>query len=55
MDQKKEIKGVIEQILGSNVTMRFDGTNEEDKLKGEFIRVMTMFEEVWQRQNDIWL
>ena len=53
MDQRKEIKGVIEQILGSNITMRFDGSNEEDKLKGEFIKVMTMFEKVWQRQNDI--
>lgn len=53
MDQKKEIKGVIEQILGSNITMRFDGHDEEDKLKSEFIKVMTMFEEVWQRQNDI--
>tara|TARA_Y100001972_G_C7655721_1_gene330228 strand:+ start:609 stop:1016 length:408 start_codon:yes stop_codon:yes gene_type:complete len=53
MDRRKEIKGVIEQILGSNITMRFDGSNEEDKLKSEFIKVMTMFEEVWQRQNDI--
>jgi hypothetical protein len=46
MDQKREIKGVIEQILGSNITMRFDGSNEEDKLKSEFIKVMTAFEEV---------
>ena len=53
MDQRKEIKEVIEQILGSNITMRFDGNDEEDKLKSEFIKVMTMFEEVWQRQNDI--
>jgi hypothetical protein len=53
MDQRKEIKGVIERILGSNITMRFDGSNEEDKLKNEFVKVMTMFEEVWQRQNDI--
>ena len=53
MDQKKEIKEVIEKILGSNITMRFDGYDEEDKLKSEFVKVMTMFEEVWQRQNDI--
>ena len=53
MDQKKEIKGVIEQILGSNITMRFDGTNEESKLKEEFIKVMAIFESVWERQNDI--
>lgn len=50
---RNEIKEVLERILGSNLTMRFDGTNEEDKLKEEFIRVMTLFEEVWQRQNDI--
>ena len=36
MDQRKEIKEVIEQILGSNITMRFDGHDEEDKLKSEF-------------------
>lgn len=53
MDQKKEIKEVIELILGSNVTMRFDGNSDEDKLKEEFIKIMTMFEKVWQRQNDI--
>jgi len=50
---RNEIKEVLERILGSNLTMRFDGTTEEDKLKEEFIRVMTLFEEVWQRQNDI--
>ena len=53
MSQKKEIKGVIEQILGSNITMRFDGTTEEDTLKEEFIKVMDLYESVWQRQNDI--
>ena len=53
MNQRKEIKKVIEQILGSNIIMRFDGHNEENKLKDEFIKVMTSFEEVWQRQNDI--
>jgi len=53
MNQRKEIKEVIEQILGSNITMRFDGTTEEDTLKKEFIKIMSMFEEVWQRQNDI--
>ncbi|MDA7648761.1 hypothetical protein N8580_00320 [Akkermansiaceae bacterium] len=53
MDQKKEIKQVIEQILGSSITMRTDSSNDEDKLKEEFIRVMTIFEEVWKRQNEI--
>jgi len=53
MDQKKEIKEIIEQILGSNITMRFDGSSDEDKLKEEFIKVMTLFESVWKRQNDI--
>jgi len=53
MDQKKEIKEIIEQILGSNITMRFDGSSDEDKLKEEFIKVMTLFESVWKRQNDV--
>lgn len=53
MDQKKEIKEVIELILGSNVTMRFDGNSDEDKLKEEFIKVITAYEKVWKRQNDL--
>ena len=48
MNQRKEIKGVIEQILGSNVTMRFDGTTEEDKLKNEFIEIIELYENVWK-------
>ena len=53
MNQRKEIKGVIEQILGSNITMRFDGTTEEDKLKNEFIEIIKLYENVWKRQSDI--
>jgi len=53
MTQRKEIKQVIEQILGSNIIMRDDISTDEDKLKEEFIKVMTLFESVWKRQNDI--
>ena len=49
MDQKKEIKEVIELILGSNVTMRFDGNSDQDKLKEEFIKIITAYEKVWKR------
>jgi hypothetical protein len=53
MGQEKEIKKVIEQILGSNITMRQDASTDEDKLKDEFLKVMAMFEKVWERQNNM--
>lgn len=53
MDQENEIKKVIEKILGSNITMRYDASTDEKKLKREFIKVMTLFETVWERQNNI--
>ena len=53
MDQRREIKGVIEKILGSNIVMRFDGVNEEDKLKEEFINIISLYESVWERQNNL--
>jgi len=53
MDQEKEIKKVIEQILGSNITMRHDTSTDEDKLKDEFLKVMATFEGVWKRQNSM--
>ena len=53
MDQEKEIKKVIEQILGSNITMRHDTSTDEDKLKDEFLKVMAIFEGVWKRQNSM--
>ena len=43
MDQENEIKKVIEKILGSNITMRYDASTDEKKLKSEFIKVMTLF------------
>lgn len=53
MSQDKEIQKVIEQILGSNIVLRYDGGDNEDKLKEEFIKVMTLYEKVWKRQNDL--
>ena len=53
MGQEKEIKKVIEQILGSNITMRYDTSTDEDKLKDEFLKVMAIFEGVWKRQNSM--
>jgi hypothetical protein len=53
MGQEKEIKKVIEQILGSNITMRHDTSTDEDKLKDEFLKVMAIFEGVWKRQNSM--
>ena len=53
MDQEKEIKKVIEQILGSNITMRHDASTDEDKLKDEFLKVIATFEGVWKRQNSM--
>ena len=53
MGQEKEIKKVIEQILGSNITMRHDTSTDEDKLKDEFLKVMATFEGVWKRQNSM--
>ena len=53
MGQEKEIKKVIEQILGSNITMRHDTSTDEDKLKDEFLKVIATFEGVWKRQNSM--
>ena len=53
MGQEKEIKKVIGQILGSNITMRHDTSTDEDKLKDEFLKVMAIFEGVWKRQNSM--
>lgn len=53
MNQENEIKEAFEKILGSNIIMRYDGEGPEDDLKEEFIKVMTLFESVWKRQNEI--
>ena len=50
MNRKKEIKKVIEQILGSGITMREDYNGEEEKLKDEFASVIKKFQDIWERQ-----
>ena len=52
MDQKKEIKEAIETILGSKITLRDDGTDPVDELKDNFIKVMGLYQGVWDRQNE---
>jgi hypothetical protein len=52
MNKKKEIKKVIEQILGSNITMR-DDKPPEDMLKEEFVNIIEKYEGIWKRQNDL--
>ena len=52
MDQKKEIKEAIETILGSKITLRDDGTDPVDELKENFIKVMDLYQGVWDRQNE---
>ena len=53
MDQRKEIKEALEQILGSSITMRDDGSDPVDELKGDFIKLIDLYESVWKRQNDL--
>ena len=53
MDQRKEIKEALEQILGSSITMRDDGSDPVDELKSDFIKLIDLFENVWKRQNDL--
>ena len=53
MDQKKEIKEALEKILGSNITLRNDESDPVDELKGDFIKLIDLFESVWKRQNDL--
>ena len=53
MNRKKEIKKVVEQILGSGVTMRDDYFSEEEKLRDEFASVIEKFQDIWERQNNL--
>ena len=48
MNQKKEIKKVIEQILGSSITMRDDSTPPKDGLKEEFVNMIKIYQKVWE-------
>ena len=53
MNQRKELKEVIEQILGAPLNINVISSTEEDKLKNEFVRVIDLFESVWKRQNHL--
>ena len=53
MDQRKEIKEALEQILGSSITMRDDGSDPVDELKSDFIKLIDLYESVWKRQNNL--
>lgn len=53
MKQRKEIKEVLEKILGSTLTTHSENLSEEDKLKDEFLKTIDLFEEVWKRQDKL--
>ena len=53
MKQRKELKEVIEKILGSSLEMSVIHDTEEDKLKSEFLTTIDLFEKVWKRQNHL--
>ena len=46
MNQKKEIKQAIEQILGASITMRDDSENPDDVLKNDFVRLIKLYQGV---------
>lgn len=51
MNQRKELKEVIENILGAPLSISVISNAEEDKLKLEFLKTIDLFESVWKRQN----
>ncbi len=51
MNQKKEIKEVIEKILGASLNISVINNTEEEKLKLEFLKTIDLFENVWKRQS----
>jgi len=53
MKQRKELKEVIEKILGSSLEMSVIHDTEEDKLKTDFLNTIDLFEKVWKRQNHL--
>lgn len=53
MSQENEIKEALEKILGSSVTLRYDGGDPTDELKADFVKLITLYEGVWKRQNDL--
>ncbi len=54
MDQRREIKEILETILGTTIHFTTDTVDEEIKMKLEFIRIVELFEEAWQRQNKLY-
>jgi len=54
MGQKKEIKEILESILGTTIHFASDKVDEETKMKNEFIRIIDLFEEAWQRQHKLY-
>lgn len=53
MGQKKEIKEILESILGTTVHLTSDKEDVETKIKNEFIRIIGLFEEAWKRQHKL--
>ena len=53
MGQRKEIKEILESILGTPVHFTSDKVDEETKIKNEFVRIIDLFEEAWQRQHKL--
>lgn len=53
MRQRKEIKEVLEKILGASLNIHSENLSEEDKLKDEFLRTIDLFEDVWKRQDKL--
>ena len=51
MSQRKELKEVIENILGVPLGVSIVSNTEEEKLKVEFLKTIDLFEDVWKRQN----
>lgn len=54
MGQRKEIKEILESILGTTIHFTSDRVDEETKAKLDFTRVIGLFEEAWQRQNKLY-
>ena len=53
MNQRKELKEVIENILGAPLGVSIVSNTEEEKLKVEFLKTIDLFEDVWKRQNKL--
>jgi len=51
MSQKKEIKHALELILGGPIVL--SDHSEEEKLKEEFIKLIELYESVWNRDNKL--